>query len=392
MTKGGFVHFEWQHRRKDGTVFPAQVILTSYWLDEVIYLQANISDITERKFNEEKLHYLSMHDALTGLYNRAYFDEEMRRLEGSREYPITIISADLDGLKLINDNMGHARGDALLQACADVLRKSLRGYDIVARIGGDEFAVILPRTGEANCEEIVTRIRMYCDEHNLEHNELPLHISLGVATAQSGSLSLEEIYKKADDLMYRNKLERKQSVRSHTVDMLLAALKERDYVSGGHTQRLSGICLRMGEKLKLGITQLINLALLAHVHDLGKVSIADEILFKEGPLTAEEWETMRQHPEKGSQIALSSPDLAEMADLILKHHEHWDGSGYPKGLKGEAIPMECRIFAIADAYDAMTSYRQYRPGLSREEALAILKECAGTQFQPALVDLFLETE
>lgn len=346
-------------------------------------------DITERKRYEEQLKYLSMHDPLTGLYNRAFFQEELRRLSASREYPITILVADLDGLKLVNDTLGHAKGDEMLKACADVLRASLRRSDILARIGGDEFAAILPRTDEKAGEDIAQRIRSCVNDYNKEHPELPLHISIGCATSQGGDESLEDTFKKADDLMYRHKLVHRASARNQIVGALRAALKEKDYITAGHAERLQKICLKMGEELGLSPRQMADLALLSQVHDLGKVAVPDNILFKKGPLSEEEWQVMRQHSEKGYRIALSSPDLAGVADLILKHHERWDGRGYPLGLKGEEIPVECRILSIADAFDAITSERPYRKPKSKEEAIEELQRCAGSQFDPRLVEVFI---
>ncbi|WP_338834114.1 hypothetical protein MHLNE_04700 [Moorella humiferrea] len=200
-------------------------------------------DITERKRYEEQLRFLSLHDSLTGLYNRAFFQEELKRLSGSREYPITILVADLDGLKLVNDTLGHAKGDELLQACAGVLKTSLRRSDIVARIGGDEFAAILPKTGEKTGEDLAQRIRSAIEASNKEHPELPLHFSIGVATCQNAAESLEETFKKADDLMYRNKLQNRASARNQIVGALLAALKEKDYITAGHAARLQEMCL-----------------------------------------------------------------------------------------------------------------------------------------------------
>ena len=169
----------------------------------------------------------------------------------------------------------------------------------------------------------------------------------------------------------------------------LEEYKEKDYLTAGHAERLKEMCLKMGEKLWLSPRQMADLALLAQVHDLGKVAVPDSILFKKGPLTEEEWEVMRQHPEKGYRIALSSPALAGVADLILKHHERWDGKGYPLGLRGEEIPVECRILSIADAFDAMTGGRPYLKPRSKEEAVAELKKCAGSHFDPHLVDVFV---
>ncbi|MBC7336896.1 MAG: HD-GYP domain-containing protein, partial [Clostridia bacterium] len=165
-------------------------------------------------------------------------------------------------------------------------------------------------------------------------------------------------------------------------------LEEKDFVAAGHAQRVEEWCLKVGEKIGLSPRQTADLALLARVHDLGKVAVPDSVLFKKGPLTEEELNIMRQHCERGYRIALSSPDLAGVADLILKHHERWDGTGYPLGLKGEEIPVECRILAIADAFDAMISRRPYREPVPVEAALAELKRCAGSQFDPHLVEVF----
>jgi len=347
-------------------------------------------DVTDRIEYEKKLEYLSLHDQLTGIYNRAYFETELNRLDNSRDYPITIISADLDGLKLINDTMGHDAGDRLLVKCAELLRDSLRQSDIVSRVGGDEFSAILPNTGRDIGETIVKRMREKINNYNLENEELPLGVSLGVATLDKGSEgSLKALFKRADDMMYRDKLYRSSSSRGKIVQSLLAALAERDYITEGHARRLEELCRAIGEKMNLSSHQLSDLALLAQVHDLGKVGIPDHILFKPGPLTEDEWEIMRSHPEKGYRIASSSPDLAGIAEFILKHHERWDGSGYPLGLKETEIPVECRILAIVDAYDAMTNKRPYNITKSTEEAVAELTRFAGIQFDPDIVDVFL---
>lgn len=349
----------------------------------------NIIDVTEKKNAVEKLEYISLHDQLTGLHNRACFEEELKRLSASNKYPVTIIIADLDGLKLINDTFGHYKGDELLISCARVLKKALRSSDVLARIGGDEFAILLPCTGEEEATSILNRLRSSVDQHNQEHPELPLSVSFGIATAHNSEELLKEAYKKADDLMYREKLYRGSSARNKIVAALLAALSERDFMTEGHGRRLEKLSRMLGEKIGLLPQQLSNLSLLAQMHDIGKVGIPDNILFKEGPLTDKEWEIMRKHPEIGYRIALASPDLAGIADLILKHHEKWDGTGYPLGLKGEEIPIECRILAIVDAFDAMTSDRPYRKAKSLVEALSEIRSCAGKQFDPLLAEEFV---
>ncbi len=231
----------------------------------------------------------------------------------------------------------------------------MRNFDVLARVGGDEFSAILQETDEQEGEKVAGRIRDNLEKYNKIHSEFPISLSLGLATVKDSNASLKDTFKQADDLMYRDKLYRSESARSQIVQALLAALAERDYITEGHAQRLSDLCIKVGEKAKLSSRQLADLAILAQVHDLGKVGIPDQILFKKGTLTSEEWVTMKSHPEKGYRIAISSPDIASVSEYILKHHERWDGEGYPLGIAGEEIPIECRILAIVDAYDAMTN-------------------------------------
>lgn len=359
-------------------------------LDGSISVLEVLEDVTGRKKAVEKIIHLSFYDSLTGLFNRTYYEEELERLQKRGEYPITIITADVDGLKFVNDTMGHSRGDDLLKACAEVLKESCRDSDILARLGGDEFVLLLSQTGEGEGEKVISRIRSNVEEHNKTYYELPLSLSLGMATAENRGEPLEETYKKADNLMCRAKLHKEQGTRPQIINTLMAALEERDYITEGHAQRLSLLCRQVGERVGLSTRQLDDLALLSRVHDLGKVGTPDSILLKEGPLTQEEWRIMKQHPEIGYRIALASPDLSGIADLILKHHERWEGTGYPLGLKKEEIPVECRILAVVDAFDAMTSDRPYRKARTFEEAVEEVKRCAGTQFDPYLVHVFLK--
>ena len=358
---------------------------------EVEYVVCSGTDITEQRKYESELRYLSFHDQLTGLFNRAYLENELERLSKSRDFPVSIICMDLDGLKLINDTMGHGSGDRQLKNCAQILQNSFRSSDIVARVGGDEFTALLPRTDIESGAKIVHRIQDMLDSHNQDLNrQFPLHLSMGLACAEESCKDLTEIYKQADDLMYRDKLNRDVNSRSQIMKTLMAALEERDFITSGHALRLEDLCLQLGHKVHLSPHQLSDLNLLVQVHDLGKVGIPDHILFKTEALTAEEWEIMRQHPEKGYRIAQASTDLAGISDLILKHHERWDGTGYPLGLAGEDIPIECRILAIVDSFDAMTNDRPYRRAMPVEEALTELEKCAGTQFDPQLVEAFLK--
>lgn len=333
--------------------------------------------------------YLSLHDRLTGLYNRVYFDEEIQRISTDRFYPLGVIVCDIDGLKLANDTLGHFQGDALLKEASTIIKKCFRQSDVVARVGGDEFAIIIPNTSLEVIESACIRIRKSVAAYNNNSPGFPLSVSIGYAFTEDSSASIHSQLKKADDYMYREKLHRKQSTRSAIVQTLKKALEARDFLTEGHADRLQDIVADLGQTIGLPEHQISDLRLLAQFHDIGKVGIPDNILFKKGSLTPEEFNEMRRHSEIGYRIAHSAPDLAPIAHCILKHHEWWNGQGYPLGLSGEDIPLECRILAIADAYDAMTSDRPYRKALPIDYALNELKRCSGTQFDPYLVNEFI---
>ena len=390
ITRGEVIEIETIRYTKMGQPLHVHLKGSPVYIDGVLVGgYAIYADINERKRYEEELKYLSLYDKLTGVYNRTFFEAEIARLQNSRLFPITIMSADIDGLKLINDTLGHVSGDELLKILANILKDTLRSYDIIARIGGDEFVVLLPNTDEIVCGKVVKRIQSAVSFYNRDRQNLPLSISIGTTTVGSKDSSLKNALKTADDAMYRSKLRKGASAKSQILNTLMATLGERDYITEGHAHRVGNLCIRVGKKVGLSSNKLENLALLAQVHDLGKVGIPDNILFKEGPLTNDEWSIMRQHSEKGYRIASSSPDLSSVADLILKHHEKWDGSGYPLGLKGKKIPIECRILSIADAYDAITNDRPYSKAKSSKEAFEEIKKCSGTHFDPELVEVFL---
>ncbi|MGE5423195.1 MAG: diguanylate cyclase domain-containing protein [Ignavibacteriales bacterium] len=347
------------------------------------------AEIVERRIAEEKMTYLSLHDPLTDLYNRAYFEEEMHRLEhGRKDSLLGLIVCDVDGLKLINDTMGHDKGDSFLIAAAEVLKTCFRFSDVVSRVGGDEFAILLPDATREIVEEACIRLQDNVTRHNESTEEFPLSISVGSAVRTDSSVPLSEMYKEADNNMYREKLYRSQSARSAIVQTLMRALEARDFITEGHAERLQDMVAEMGAAMSLPTRNIVDLRLLAQFHDIGKVGLPDRILFKPGPLTPEERVEMQRHSEIGHRIALSSPDFLHISDWVLKHHEWWDGNGYPLGMSGEDIPLECRILAIADAYDAMTSDRPYRKAMCHDDAMAELKACAGKQFDPELVDKF----
>ncbi len=389
LTNGVSMEREATRYKKNGE--PVEVIIKGIPIiinDEVVGGYAIYYDITERKKAVEKIKYLSFHDSLTGLYNRAYLENEMKRLDVERQLPISIIMADLNGLKLVNDTYGHKMGDEMLTCAAGIISDSCRDEDILVRWGGDEFIVFLPQTDKEDARNICKRINNKCSNNYVK--DVPISLALGTATKEKSDESLGEIMTRAEDDMYKQKLAESQSARSNVLNTLLKTLETKSYETEAHAQRMLMIAWRLGEELSLHESELNRLNLLITLHDIGKINIPEEVLTKKGPLTDEEWELMKKHPDIGYRIALSTDEFAHVAEEILSHHERWDGRGYPQGLKGEEIPFLARIAAITDAYEVMTNGRPYKEPMSKDEIISELRNCAGTQFDPYLVDVFVE--
>ncbi|MEN6391406.1 MAG: PAS domain S-box protein [Syntrophomonas sp.] len=369
-------------RKKDGEERLGLLSAEAIEIDGEVCILSTVQDITERRKAEREIRYLSIHDPLTCLYNRAYFEEQLKTLD-NKQLPISIIIADINGLKMVNDALGHEQGDLLLKSVAGILAKSCRPIDIVARWGGDEFIILLTHcSNEAACL-IMEQVKAACNSH---HN-LPAEtsVSLGMATMNHESQDIQDIIIEAEDKMFRRKLLENKSARSAFIISLEKTLWTRSHETREHCQRLEDMALAIGRGINLPNTELDNLKLLASLHDIGKIAVPNNILEKPGKLSQEEWETIRKHPEIGYRIAVSSPEMAPIAEAILHHHERWDGRGYPLGFKGEEIPLLSRIIAIADAYDVMVNGRPYQTPTNPQKAWEEIERCAGTQFDPILV-------
>jgi len=361
------------------------------WSEEQInllkVLAELISHALERQWNDKKIRYLSFYDQLTGLYNRHFLEEEIQRLDTGRQLPISIIMADLNGLKLVNDTYGHGVGDEMLICTADVLKNSCREEDIITRWGGDEFVILLPQTTITEAQQIENRIKDRCRDAYVK--DMPVSIALGLSIKEDTDKDLLMVLKDAEDNMYKEKLVKSQSAKSAVLKTLLKALEEKSFETEGHAQNMQETASKIAEKVNIPDSEINRLRLLITLHDIGKINIDEKILTKTEPLTSEEWELIKKHPETGYRIALAAEEFAHVAGDILAHHEHWDGSGYPQGLKGEEIPLLARIVAIADTYEVMSRGRPYKNALTTEEIKAEFKRRAGTQFDPELVEIFL---
>jgi diguanylate cyclase (GGDEF)-like protein/PAS domain S-box-containing protein len=353
----------------------------------IVSLRGVAQDITKRKKTEIELLYLSYHDHLTGLYNRRFFEEEIKRLDTKQNLPLSVIMCDVNGLKLVNDSFGHESGDTLLKRAAEAIRKACREGDVIARVGGDEFLVLLPGTTAEETVEIANRIKE--TTQTKEVTNIELSISYGYDTKTTDKQAMIEIIANAENHMYRHKLYERASLRSKTIDLIMNTLFEKSKREALHSSRVSSICQSIATKMDLDHNTVSQMRIAGLIHDIGKIGVSESILNKPGSLSIEERSDIERHPETGWRILSSTDELSDLAEYILNHHEKWDGSGYPNRLKGEAIQLEARIIAVADAYDAMTRERSYRKAMSKEDAIKELRRCSGTQFDPGVVDVFV---
>ena len=384
---------EFKYLTKSGKYISVEITAVNLLHDPNIRgILINYHDITKHKKNEHEIKYLSYQDVMTGLYNRTYYEEELKRLENSNhDLPLSVIIGDVNGLKIINDGFGHAEGDKILKQIAKLLTDCCRRTDIVCRIGGDEFCILLPRTDEIVVQKICNRIYRTCRERNSQNLHLINYsISLGFETKTDTNETLENVIKKAEAFMYRHKLLESRSAHNSLISSIKATMNEKSEETEKHAERLTTLTIALGRQLGLGNEQCNQLELLATLHDLGKMSVDQRILNKQSRLTPPELLEVKKHPETGYRIALASPELVHIANEILCHHERWDGKGYPQGLKGTAIPLLSRIIAVVDTFDAITHDRPYRKARSREIAIDEIKKNSGTQFDPMVVEAFLQ--
>jgi len=346
-----------------------------------------ITSAFSKHIDNKKIRELTFKDNLTGLYNRRYFETELEMLDVKRQLPLSIIMADINGLKIINDSLGHKIGDEMLIKSAEILKGETRDEDILARYGGDEFVLLLPKTGKAESEKIIDRIKRNLKDTKTD--KLEISIALGSASKTNITQNINDILKKADNNMYQNKLSESRSTKSKIVQGLLNTLVVKSEETKEHALRMAKLASAFGNKLRLPNSELNRLNLLSKLHDIGKTTIEEKILKKPGKLTDREWNTIKEHPERGSRIANSSEEFALIAEEIHAHHERWDGKGYPRQLNGTDIPYLARIIAIIDAYDVMTNERSYKDAIPKKEALEEINRCSGSQFDPELADEFI---
>jgi len=343
-------------------------------------------DFTEKRKKQKEIEYLSFHDNLTGLYNRRYMEDSIKRLDTNRNLPLSIIVADVNGLKLTNDAYGHKMGDRLLKVVGKILKKSCRQEDIICRVGGDEFLILLPNVDEKKSENIIERVTKESQSTKLD--SVIISLALGSATKNSKNKNILEVYKEADNKMYKNKLKYGRIMRNKTIETVLINLNNKYDNEQIHTERVSQYCVSIAEAMNLTNKEIEDAKIAGALHDIGKIVVPPEILNKKSGLNEDDWETIKKHSATSYQLLKSVDEYAHLAEAVLYHHEKLDGSGYPEGLKDKEIPLLSKIITVADAYEAMTANRPYQRKKNKLEAVEELKKYSGSQFDKDIVEIF----
>ena len=374
-------------RRADGTCFYVEYFSYPQFRDgEIVGAVVTFLDDTDRRENEERIGYLSLHDVLTGLSNRMFFESELRRIDVPENLPVSIVFGDVNGLKLTNDIFGHAAGDELLRKAAGILRRVCRESDVISRVGGDEFAILLAKTEPEEAARIVERIgREFAKETIVA---IRASVSVGFDTKTEARQSIEETLRNAEDAMYRTKTLDRKAVASGMIDTIVETFHSENPWEKRHALLVSGLCREIGTAMGMPETEIRKLRETGLLHDIGKIALTGGTAHVRTPRTKEEIEAFQQHPVVGFRILNLFDDTLDLAEGVLNHHENWDGSGYPRGISGVEIPLASRIVRIAESFVSMTE-EDGGHVLAPQEALDRIRKGAGTIFDPEIVEVFV---
>lgn len=346
-------------------------------------------DVTKDKEHREKIEFLSFRDSLTGLYNRHFFEEELRRLDTKRNLPISILMGDVNGLKLINDIFGHTFGDMFLKKIASTLQSVCRDDDIIARWGGDEFVIILPKTDYKGAKRISERIKDMVSNQRVR--AIKCSISIGFNTKVKMFEDIVRVLDKAEAQMYSVKTLESYNVKKDELDKIIDFFIKNSEEDHQHSNRVKESCVKIGKALNLSETDLHKLAEAAGLHDIGKVVLETSLLKKRGPLSDRERKEIEGHPVIGYRILNYFEETQDLADIVIAHHENWNGTGYPKGLRGKNIPLFARIISIADTYDyILNNSNQNTYRCISDEAIYRLRQLSGAKLDPYITNIFID--
>ncbi len=382
--------FQTRLKRKDGSIIDVEISSIVIFEDgSPKYYQGIVRDITERKKLENKLNFLCFRDSLTKLYNRAYFEEEVKRLNTKRQFPITFIMVDINNLKLVNDVFGHKKGDKLIKNCARLLKKYIRKEDIIARWGGDEFAIILPKTTEEIAKNIIERIENFCQNQFIDEL-IPMSMSFGVETKQKSIRNINFILKEAENKMYKKKFIDKRKITDSFINKFENELYKNGIKQMVNIQLVTKLAVKLGKALNLSENKINDLTMLCGLYDIGMIAVDKKIIFKKIKISNKDFEEIKRHVDASYAILKSHTLLSHIAESALHHHEWWNGSGYPQGLKGGEIPILSRIISVVDTYVSLITGSGVEKQLTKEEAIEEIRKLSAIQFDPRIVEKFVD--
>lgn len=369
--------------RKDGSKFHVEIKSNPQWfLGKIVGSVVSFNDISEKKKLEEHRNYLLFHDPVTGLYNQTYLHEELLRLDVKRNLPFSVIVADMNHLKLTNDTFGHDAGDELIQLIGAAIQKSCREDDIVARMGGDEFVILLPQTNQESAVTILQRV-----EHAVsmvEYKSIRGSIALGIGTKTDVSKNMKEVFVEAEEAMYQHKHVHQRKEKLNQLTYIMESLGRKSLREKIHANVVADIAEMIAIQMQLSPSETKKVKDAAYYHDIGKIGLSDDVLNRVGELSSDEVVEMKRHAVIGYRILSLFDETIDLAKGALEHHEYFDGTGYPKGLKGSDISLMGRIIAVAEAYDFRTN-PQALIKMSSAETLLEIDGKSGKQFDPMVV-------
>ncbi|MCE5197068.1 MAG: diguanylate cyclase [Negativicutes bacterium] len=374
--------------KEDGTFFYVEYHAYPQIKNEkIVGAVITFTDITGRRKREAEIKYLSCHDTLTGLHNRRCFEENLKKLDNPDNLPLSVIFADINGLKMTNDIFGHSAGDALIKKSSEILMEACRKDGSVARVGGDEFVMILPKATNEDAMKVLSNIKDIFSDSRIA--AIKCSIALGSNTKTNSAQPIEEVLSSAENAMYKDKALNRKSFNMDIINTIIETLHNRSPKEKQHSITVEEICGSIGSAMDLPDTEIKRLKQAGFLHDIGKIVLEEHLLSK-ADLSEEELEKMQQHPVIGYRILNLFDTTLDLSEGVYSHHERWDGKGYPKGLKGREIPLLSRIISIGETYERVLSSEENPNSAGREKAIQVIIDGAGKQFDPQIVDLFVQ--
>ena len=346
-----------------------------------------VTDYTQKQQNRRKEQHTSQYDMLTNAHYRHDLDEALSDLDKPENLPLTFIMLDVNGVKVTNEAFGYSEGDELLKKCTIIINSAAPSNSMLFRMNGDEFLLLCPQCGENGRNEILSKIDAMCKEET--ESMIPPSFSIGISFKEDEHQRITPLLKQAEQNLYADRIVESANFNASIIQNLKNLLSKKNFETSAHISRVKGLALSLADEMGLTQEQKNTLSVAAELHDIGKVAIPDEILGKQGPLDENEWDVVKQHPVTSYRIIYGLGDMYHIAEIVKCHHERYDGTGYPSGLKGEEIPLIARILTLVDSYDNILNSPYVKRKMTQQDAIDEVKRCTGSQFDPQIADALL---